>query len=105
MTSHPGVPLGNADSLANELQCQPGNEEGCQDRGLRMLVRAAFLGRPCTGQDAAKSDQVPGTPLSSWSPRPLNSMPEPAVRSTRVRVARISSGLARAATRLAMCTA
>ena len=53
----------------------------------------------------ANSFQVPGTPLSSCSPRSLNAMPDPATRSATVRDTRTSPGDAEAETRWPMCTA
>jgi hypothetical protein len=51
------------------------------------------------------SRQVPGTPLSSCSPRSSKVMPEPATRSTTVLVTRTSLGSADEQTRSARCTA
>jgi hypothetical protein len=53
----------------------------------------------------ANSRQIPGTPLSSCSPRPANSRPDPATRSTTVRDTSTSPGSANPDTRAPMLTA
>jgi hypothetical protein len=88
----PRTPLG-ARSLVEEEE--RGQRYQCSREGLEGRSEAA----------TANSCHVPGTPLSAYSPRSTNSMPEPATRSRTVREMSTSPDSASAEMRAPVATA